>query len=368
MKVLSSSLLPLLLAVSSSTVQLASSCVVPQGIDDGIPGSLDSSALTLPPAENPLGVFGSLIVESIPELTTYETPIGFRVVQLINLGVWNTAAAFHPTSLDYFARVDISNERRRCSVDPDDAAAVAMNTLQRKVTLAYAFKFGVEAFLPAIIDIIDSKLVEFGLDPNICSSNHGIGGSDESDCLNDITTPWGLAYTFVADSKKYANNDGWNADGSLSGKTYNRVPYEDWRSSKTKYVPTPKRNSWVPLEENNGKGYIVSQYHVTPHIGQTAKSVFLGDERVCALEVSTEEDPSLYDYKEEMELVLERSANLATSDVQKMEVELFDGKLTSVLPLLVQYYIRSGYTLDDYEFIFADTILIAALYEGKQFT
>ena len=165
------------------------SCVIPTGIDDSTPGSVSSVSLSLPSPEatgDPLGVFGNMIVTVLPELTTYETPIGFRLVQLINIGIWNTAAAYHPTSLDYFSRVEVSNERRRCEAPEGDASY----ELHRKVTFAYAFNFAVKAFLPSVSDLVDAKLVEFGLDPNVCdiTTTENVFGIGEDGDIGDAPT------------------------------------------------------------------------------------------------------------------------------------------------------------------------------------
>ncbi|CAM9585307.1 unnamed protein product, partial [Ectocarpus sp. 12 AP-2014] len=79
-------------------------------------------------------------------------------------------------------------------------------------------------------------------------------------------------------------NDGWNADGSMGGREFNRVPFTGEFSMTdseghawTPYVP---RNSpyeltnikrWQPLVESDGLGYVSTQEHVTPHIGSTGR-------------------------------------------------------------------------------------------------
>lgn len=50
-----------------------------------------------------------------------------------------------------------------------------------------------------------------------------------------------------------------------------------------------------------------------------------------------------YDYHSEMDEVLARTE--ALTDEQKAEVELFDSKFTSLLPMQVQYYARKGISL-----------------------
>lgn len=156
-------------------------------------------------------------------------------------------------------------------------------------------------------------------------------------------------------SSSYGTTNTRNADGGLSS-TFNRVPFADWRSNP--YYPTGVTNSWRPLQENNGLGFLFRQEHVTAHIGETARSFFLGDEDICSREL----DNPNYDYAEEARLVLERTNLL--DEVSKAEVELFDSKLSSVVLLQAQYFVRAGFSLDSWEYILTDTCTIAAQYES----
>ena len=119
------------------------------------------------------------------------------------------------------------------------------------------------------------------------------------------------------------------------------------------------REHWSPLQETDGLGFMFRQEHVTSHIGETARSFFLGDDDICGREL----DNPKYDYALEAQLVLDRSA--ALTEVAKAEVEFFDSKLASIVPLQVQYHIRStGGSLDSWEFVLTDTIAISAIYEA----
>jgi hypothetical protein len=58
---------------------------------------------------------------------------------------------------------------------------------------------------------------------------------------------------------------------------------------------------------------------------------------------------------------------LATlNDDKKMDIELFDSKVNSFLPLMAQWYLRSGpgRSLDDWGFIQVDSLVISGLYES----
>lgn len=60
-----------------------------------------------------------------------------------------------------------------------------------------------------------------------------------------IDTPWGLAKAYVDEINAYMNdNDGWNADGSLS-RDYNRVAFEDFSATDS------AGNSWTPYVPQN---------------------------------------------------------------------------------------------------------------------
>ncbi len=51
----------------------------------------------------------------------------------------------------------------------------------------------------------------------------------------------------------------------------------------------------------------------------------------------------------------------ALNDVKKMTVETFDGKLTSFVPLFIQYLLRSGKDLESWDFFMIDAVSINML-------
>ena len=63
------------------------------------------------------------------------------------------------------------------------------------------------------------------------------------------------------------------------------------------------------------------QEHVVPHIGFTGQSFFFRDDEICNATV----EPPEYNYTLEMELAIDRLANL--DDSKKMLIERFDDKL-----------------------------------------
>jgi len=189
----------------------------------------------------------------------------------------------------------------------------------------------------------------WNLDLTICDEGTAF------DC-SDPATPWGLAKLMVDDATDIMSRGGWNQDGSRSAE-YNRVPFSDWRAKP--YQPKMgSKYSWKPLLEHNKLGFAFRQEHVTSHIGFTAKSFFVGDEKICDRQLTK---PRIK-YKKEMKEVLKATGTL--TDEKKAEVELFDNKLTSLFPMQIQYTLRTGMSLDSWEFIVMDAVTIAALYEG----
>eukprot|EP00656_Telonema_subtile_P055115 TRINITY_DN843_c0_g1_i2.p1 TRINITY_DN843_c0_g1~~TRINITY_DN843_c0_g1_i2.p1 ORF type:complete len:575 (+),score=126.58 TRINITY_DN843_c0_g1_i2:149-1873(+) len=334
-------------------IVIVHACVTPTGIDDALPNSITSASLNLPRGQvfsDTNGPGGLLAL-----ITGYETPIQFRLIQLANMALYSTAAAFHPTALDHFARVAESDARRRCAPDANDAVAVELNEVHNDLTLAYSQYFtSSRLFTAEQIAPLKTLLVDvWNVDVTKCDI--------EVDC-DDTSTAWGLGFQLSKEVATFAEHDGWNADGGLA-RQYNKIPYQDFRA--TPYVPQNNpwvlsdKDKWQPLPEDK-LGFQFHQEHVVPHIGETGRGIFMSDSEHCAL---TADDPN-YDYDVENQLVLDRGA--ALTDVQKAKIELFDGKVTSIVPLLAQYYARlSGpNVIDRFEFIKPDSVIISVLYEA----
>lgn len=63
----------------------------------------------------------------------------------------------------------------------------------------------------------------------------------------DTSTPWGLGRAYADESWSYlAENDGWNADGSMGGREFNRVPFSGDFS-----MTDSEGNSWTPYTPRN---------------------------------------------------------------------------------------------------------------------
>mmetsp|Transcript_27444 Transcript_27444/g.40295 ORF Transcript_27444/g.40295 Transcript_27444/m.40295 type:complete len:524 (-) Transcript_27444:180-1751(-) len=319
--------------VAFSSFKASEACVDPTGL-----ASEMYDAYSFP--DPPFGIFGTAILTSLPGIGRYETPIQMRNILGVGTGIYATAAAFETDALEFLGRSDLSEARRRCAGSP-------MFDEHRAVTLAYTVAFHFPEFLPTTGPEVREVVASWNLDINICDDPN-------FDCT-DISTPWGLAKSILEDTKAILAVDGWNANGSLSS-SFNRIPFSDWRTQP--YVPVPGNKKWSPLQEHDGNGFLFRQEHVTPHIGETARSFFLGDADICSRELRK---PN-YDYEEEARLVLERTYML--DEVTKAQVEYFDSKTTSIVPLQAQYFIRAGFTIDSWEFILTDYVTIATLYEA----
>jgi hypothetical protein len=270
-------------------------------------------------------VFLSLIFPIVvPELDKYETPIQGRLALAILTPVVTMAAAYHPTALDPFGRVETSVARRRCNAEITYAPGSPLY-LDRQIALAYAVAWSTAAAMPRLdVGLLRSALASWGLDFDIC----------ETTSCNDVATPWGLARTVVDEVQSFFAFDGWNAQGSYS-RDFNKIPYEDWRSIPF-VLSGGKLKSWRPLTEHDGRGYITNQQHVTPFIGWTARPFVLTDAEICDAKL----EPPQYNLRNEAELVLARTAALDSR--KKMEIEFFDNKFRSLAPLVVQYLAVQG--------------------------
>mmetsp|Transcript_14781 Transcript_14781/g.26439 ORF Transcript_14781/g.26439 Transcript_14781/m.26439 type:complete len:398 (+) Transcript_14781:129-1322(+) len=70
--------------------------------------------------------------------------------------------------------------------------------------------------------------------------------------------------------------------------------------------------------------------------------------------------PSYDDYQDEAIDVLDRTRIMATSDEQKVKIELFDSKFTSLLPFQIEWSVRSGQ--GEFDFWYNDMVLVNAMF------
>ena len=110
--------------------------------------------------------------------------------------------------------------------------------------------------------------------------------------------------------------------------------------------------------ESDRNGYFIRQEHVTPFCGFTGRLFGLSDNEYESFSSPLPD----YDYCFEADFVIDKTQELADNDIQKMEVELFDSKFTSLLPLQINWSIQSGFS--ELEFWFYDMTLVIAMYDA----
>ncbi|VEU38101.1 unnamed protein product [Pseudo-nitzschia multistriata] len=354
-------LLVFLLGVCSTRATPVASCTKPKGVefiteDDAAKASTESGAsgtittmqvrnlLDGTTLGNPLPfLFLPLVDTLIAELVSaFETPIQFRVALYQGNAVYNVAAMFHPFALDIWG-----------------------------LAITYAFAYSAMVLIPSITEpltfIMDNVL-------NLPMSNL----LDESP--PDIGTPWGLARATVDDMTEYSKSDGWNADGSLAND-FNKMPFGDFDYMEySRYKAKDSLGSlnatalkekvcgqdggerttwnWEPLLETDYRGYFSKQEHVTPFAGFTGRLYGLTVEEYESFAIA----PPEYNYCQEADFVLSETREAATDDQKKAEVEAYDSKFTSLLPMQINWSIATG--VSSFEFWYMDMALVTAMYDA----
>lgn len=158
----------------------------------------------------------------------------------------------------------------------------------------------------------------------------------------------------------FMESDGWNANRSMSND-FNKRSYKDFsyqdadgksysafqakpsffsenyvrqNQKQCRRFPSPWTWNWEPLLETDGFGYFTKQEHVTPFAGFTGRLLGLSSEEFEAFSSPLPD----YDYCEEADFVLENTKDL--NDRKKMEVEFYDSKFTSLLPMQINWSIQ----------------------------
>ena len=344
-------------------------CTVPKGLDTLPVGTAELITSVLAS-----GTLPYLWLPQVPhfsgELTKYETPVQFRISQQHGSNVYHVAAKYHPTALDIWGKDD----NRICQEGQDKDTLM----LHREIALAYAFYYSGIRTIPSSEKIIQPILESFGLP----AANLYISPADPA-------TPWGMARIVVDEMMASVVKDGWNADGSYSNQ-YNTSPYSDFNfvdkhgeayssykvkteysrnnskgiKKKSKKTPSALENSrkgywpWQPLIESNGLGYFSKQAHVTPFCGFTGRLYGMDKEYYNSFRSPAPQ----YNYEEEAQYVLNQTKNMASDDLQKMMIEFYDSKMTSILPLQLGWSIDLGQ--DNFDLWFYDMVVVNTMY-GK---
>ncbi|CAM9420198.1 unnamed protein product [Ectocarpus fasciculatus] len=302
-----------------------------------------------------------------------ETPVAMRALLAIDTSVWSVASAFQPAPwLNIFGDKQTSDERRRCQANTDDEEELFL--LHYRVAEIYAVTHAALKAMPFCRAEIETLMIARG---------HPLSFLEEGDDDRiDTSTPWGLGRAYANEGWDYLTaNDGWNADGSMGGREFNRVPFTGEFSmtdseghSWTPYVP---KNSpyeltnfkrWQPLVESDGLGYVSTQEHVTPHIGRTGRFFgFSSEEDEEAFSSRRTDAPDyLNRYNEVVHDVLNETATTAESPYKQFAISFFDNKFNSLVPLKIAYFLRNTtqaeYTATDFYQVTLEVQL--AIYNG----
>lgn len=285
-------------------------------------------------------------------VANYETPIQLRHANIVGMNSYNVLAPYQPDALDIWGR----GIRRYCV---DEFSSPDQLNAHEQVTGAYIFAYTIIRTMPETVPAMTEIMENF----------LGLPMSNLYIEPPDMGTPWGLVKVMVDEMINYMDTDGWNSDGSLTRRvnklryeefeytdendnTY--IPYEPTRnklpkekkgserkglgkqkgSEKEEKCQTPDPWNWEPLQDSNDFGFFCKQEHVTPHIGFTGRLLGLSEEEYESFSSPLPD----YDWcEQEADFAVERTRNMATSDTQKMEVEFFDNKFFSLLPLQINW-------------------------------
>jgi len=141
-------------------------------------------------------------------------------------------------------------------------------------------------------------------------------------------------------------------------KEYSAYTASQTSSSKKRTKGYNANWYWEPLLDTNGNGYFTKQEHVTPFAGFTGRLYGMTSGEYESFSVSA---PS-YDYCEEANFVLSETNTMSTDDRTKAEIEFFDSKFTSLLPMQIDWAIQNQFS--SFDFWFYDMALVTAMYDA----
>lgn len=311
-----------------------SACLNPTGIGNGA-GEIPASQITNLQANAGLPYLWLALVGAASDniVANYETPIQFRYANVVGMNSYNVLTPYQPTALDIWGR----GHRRYCAF-----ASAEDRNAHEQIAGAYVFAYSIIRTMPETTEVI-SDIMENVL---------GLPMAYLNQIPTDEGTPWGLVKNMVDEMMDFLRTDGWNADGSLTNGA-NRMPYRDFDYTDTngntysRYQPNPSRFNpawsktgtclrtpepwnWEPLLETNGFGFFSEQLHVTPFIGFTGKLLGVTEEEYESFSSPLPE----YDWCAEADYALENTRVMASSDLEKMEIEFYDNKFFSLVRIL----------------------------------
>jgi hypothetical protein len=116
--------------------------------------------------------------------------------------------------------------------------------------------------------------------------------------------------------------------------------------------------SWESLLETNGNGYFTKQEHVTPFAGFTGRLYGMTSSEYESFSISKPR----YNYCDEANTVLSETNKMSTDDRKKVEIEFYDSKFTSLLPMQIDWSIKNQFS--SFDFWFYDMTLVTAMYDA----
>lgn len=120
-------------------------------------------------------------------------------------------------ALDIFGDEDTSDARRRCQPTEATESGPALINLHMSAAVLYAAAYFGWKHTPWCAELLTTQMIEVGCPLSLVTE-------DEAEPSTD--TPWGLAKAYIDETVSFLTEfDGWNADGGMGGKEFNRVPF-----------------------------------------------------------------------------------------------------------------------------------------------
>jgi len=285
-----------------------------------------------------IGVIGISIPVLDFELKNIETPIAIRLTSYFTAIWWNCVAVYSTNYNDALTHI----QPEIVATDP-----LTFNSQSRAGCIAQATASYSSLSLPAAASNLASTLGGFSIAVET-SIGDEIFSCDTIECLKVLAdssqyNPAVMGKIVAKMAYDISLVDGWNQLG-VEQCTANCRPYADTTNF---FERERKPDSWIPILEDDGRGYFSHQQHVTPQIGIKAKFRYLPESEREEM-VAPVPDYNL-DREKEAKKVLKRIRNI--NDTHKVEIEQFDDKLLVVGALINSFVAKT--VLDNYD----DTIL-----------
>mmetsp|Transcript_26338 Transcript_26338/g.72719 ORF Transcript_26338/g.72719 Transcript_26338/m.72719 type:complete len:546 (+) Transcript_26338:155-1792(+) len=288
------------------------------------------------------GMSGALIAPGISE---YETPLAIRFSNYYRVLAWNCIATYSDSYKD-----TITKEKPAVAVPVTEMHQTPI----RAACAAQAFVTYTSLSMPQGMEGLTDFLNSIGISHET-TMPESIAECPEGDvpCLQEIAasgsfSPTVMGHIVARMTYDYSLKDGFNQLGTDDGCTYNCRDYSDVTGYEPQSPACKKKKQgkksmqrWVPMMEDDGKGFFYKQEHVTPHIGTTAKFRFTPENARKRVAPKPSYSKSL---RKEAQAVVERMSTL--DDTKKLEVEVFDdkGRVTeSVVSSLAFAMVEQGY-------------------------